>query len=197
MFTGIIQELGHISRLKARPQGLELGIFVPKSYLRTRLGESISVNGACLTVMNKTAKELLFFCQKETLDRTNIPFLTLGEAVNLELALKLSDRLGGHMIQGHVDGVVTLDKKENLGEGKRYWIHLSKFFPGLLMKGSVALDGISLSISRLTKKKLAVDVIPHTFQHTNISLWKKGERINLESDLIGKYVHTFLKTHKS
>ncbi len=193
MFTGLIQNLGRVSCLKPGLQGLKLGIFAPKTYLRACLGESISVNGVCLTVMDKTVKELFFFCQKETLDRTNISFLILGETVNLERALKLSDRLGGHIVQGHVDGVVTLDKKESIGESGRYWINLPRrIFPGLLLKGSVTLDGVSLSISRLTKTKLAVDIVPYTFEHTNISLWKSGKRINLESDLIGKYVEAFI-----
>ncbi len=197
MFTGIIQDLGSVSFLKPGVLGLYLGITAPKSYLRATLGESIAVNGVCLTLQEKTPKELVFFCQKETLDKTNLSLLKTGETLNLERAVRLSDRLGGHLVQGHVDGVVTLDKKESLGESRRYWIKLSKAgFSGLLLKGSVALDGISLTISRLTKTTLAVDVIPHTFLHTNIPLWKCGKRINLESDLIGKHVDAFMKGRK-
>ena len=197
MFTGIIKALGEVREAKQENHAVTLSIRIPKGWKNVNQGNSIAVNGVCLTVFKKNKETMVFFCQKETVDITNIGHLKKGSIVNLERAMSLSDELGGHIVQGHVDAVVKCSAIEKIGEGWRYWLALPKNRPqGIVHKGSVALDGISLTISRLKKDSLSVDIIPFTFENTNIQFWQKGTVINFETDIIGKYVEKYMKAFK-
>ena len=198
MFTGIIENLGKVSTKKKGDKGLYLGIFSLKKNWKIKVGDSIAVNGVCLTVAQTRKKEMIFFCQNETLEVTQLNDLSLGDTVNLEQAMRLSDRLGGHWVQGHVDFTGKVQSQEKIGEGFRYWITLPpKKKKGIVLKGSITIDGISLTISRLKSHQFSVDIIPHTHQNTNIAYWEKGTRVNIETDIIGKYIEQYLKGFSS
>lgn len=193
MFTGIIKALAPVRIVKKNSSEMILSISLPKDWKVVK-GNSIAVNGVCLTVANINKKNAEFFCQKETLDVTCLKLLNNNDIVNLERAMTMADEFGGHMVQGHVDTTSICEKIEKIGEGWRYWIKLPKnSLKGIVLKGSIALDGISLTISRLNKKSLAVDIIPFTHEHTNIKFWKKGTCINIETDIIGKYIESYIK----
>jgi len=197
MFTGIIKALGNIKEIKIKNQEMTLTISLPSIFKKVKNGNSIAVNGVCLTVIKKVKNNVTFFCQRETIEITNLQNLKKGSLVNLESAMTLNDELGGHMVQGHIDLIGTCKKIEIIGEGYRYWIGFSKRPKGLVLKGSVALDGISLTISRLHVSKLAVDIIPFTYENTNIKLWQIGTQVNVETDVIGKYVESYMRAIKT
>lgn len=196
MFTGIIRALGKISEIKKKDGEVTLKIIVPKKW-KVKTGDSIAVNGVCLTVAKINNKMPIFFCQRETIDITNLGYLEKGDEVNLERAMRIGDEFGGHMVQGHVDVTSTCQKVIKIGEGWRYWINIPKKRPkGIVLKGSIALDGISLTISKLTKSAISVDIIPYTYENTNIQFWEKGTIINIETDVIGKYVENYMEALK-
>ncbi len=196
MFTGIIQALGSVKEVKIKNKEMTLTITLPKVFKNVKNGNSIAVNGVCLTVTKKIKNNVTFFCQRETIEITNLKNLKKGSQANLERAMTLNDELGGHMVQGHVDLIGTCKKIETIGEGWRYWVGFSKRPNGLVLKGSVALDGISLTISRLHATKMAVDIIPFTYENTNIQLWEVGTQVNIETDVIGKYVESYMRAIK-
>jgi riboflavin synthase len=197
MFTGIIKALGKVVKAGKKNEALILEILFPETWGKITNGNSIAINGVCLTVADTWKNTALFFCQKETVDVTNLGHLKKNDRVNLEHAMHLSDELGGHIVQGHVDTTGILKSIEKIGEGWRYWITLPKERPsGIVHKGSIALDGISLTISRLKKNSLSVDIIPFTYENTNIQSWKTGYIINIETDIIGKYVEKYMKAFK-
>ncbi len=197
MFTGIIKSLGHIEEAKHNEGQVTLTIRPSKKWGKIKLGDSIAVNGVCLTVARLKKNLPVFFCQKQTVLVTNIGLLKKGQIVNLEGAMKMKDEFGGHIVQGHVDATVTCVGTEKKGEGWRYWVKVPSSRPmGLVPKGSIALDGISLTISDLKKDRLSVDIIPFTYENTNIQGWQKNTIINLETDILGKYVENYLKALK-
>ena len=197
MFTGIIKSLGLIEEAKHDEGKVTLTVRPSKKWGKIKLGDSIAVNGVCLTVAALKKNRPVFFCQKQTVSITNIGLLKKGQTVNLECAMKMKDELGGHIVQGHVDTTVTCMEIEKKGEGWRYWIKLPSSRPvGIVSKGSVALDGISLTVSELKKDRLSVDIIPFTYENTNIQFWRKNTVINMETDVMGKYVENYLKALK-
>jgi riboflavin synthase len=197
MFTGIIQKLGKVVSLKKGEKELILGIKIPHEWPAIKLGDSIAVNGVCLTVAEKKQNTMLFFCQFETLSVTNLGDFKTGDWVNLERAMKASDRLGGHMVQGHVDFTTLCLEKRVIGEGWQYSLQLPRNrVAGLVLKGSIALDGISLTVSHLQTRSFCVDIIPFTHENTNIRFWKKGTRVNVETDILGKYIENYMKALK-
>ena len=198
MFTGIIKSLGVIEEAKHDNGQVTLMVKPIKKLGKIKLGDSIAVNGVCLTVARLKKNMPVFFCQKQTVSVTNIGLLKKGEKVNLERAMKMGDEFGGHIVQGHVDATVTCAGIEKKGEGWRYWVKLPSLRPkGVVLKGSIALDGISLTISDLKKDRLSVDIIPFTYENTNIQGWQKNTIINLETDVLGKYVENYLKALKN
>jgi riboflavin synthase len=173
--------------------GITLGLPVPKKWKGVKKGSSIAVNGVCLTVVRKRGDTVYFFCQQETLDVTTLGGLEPGDRVNLEQAMSLGDEIGGHMVQGHVDFTARVDRVQEIGEGWRYRIRLPARRPaGIVLKGSIALDGISLTVSRLTPRSFSVDIIPFTYENTNIQDWKPKTPVNVETDVIGKYVESYM-----
>ena len=197
MFTGIIKSLGLIEEVKYDDGQVTLTVRPSKKWGKIKRGDSIAVNGVCLTVARLKKNLPVFFCQKQTVSVTNIGLLKKGQIVNLEGAMKMKDEFGGHIVQGHVDATVTCAGIEKKGEGWRYWVKLPASRPlGVVPKGSIALDGISLTISDLKKDRLSVDIIPFTYENTDIQYWQKNTVINLETDVLGKYVENYLKALK-
>ncbi|MEO2083469.1 MAG: riboflavin synthase [Desulfurobacteriaceae bacterium] len=194
MFTGLVEELGKVIEIKRKSKGARLTVSCQKIIDGTKLGDSIAVNGVCLTVVKIGNEKLSFDISQETLRRSTLDLIKPGEAVNLERALKLSDRLGGHILQGHVDTITKITAVKREGEG---FIFKFKIPPGyshlLVEKGSIGIDGISLTVASLSSNEFSVAVIPHTYRATNLQFKKAGDRVNLEFDIIGKYVERMLK----
>ncbi len=194
MFTGIIEEIGRVDTVQRKEGGMVLGIHAPALAAGLRLGDSLAVNGACLTVTQKAQPATLFFdVSLETLTRTGLGTLRPGDSVNLEPALTLNKPLGGHLVTGHVDGQATLTAIRSMGEMVEMTFEVPEDLAEMMMeKGSVALDGISLTIASLGENTFTVAVIPHTLKLTTLGARKVGDTLNLETDMIGKYVRRFL-----
>ena len=188
MFTGLIETVGHVSGVTAVPSGFRARIQTSLAS-DVSLGESVAVNGVCLTVTVNDGGEMQADVGPETARVTTLGSMRIGQAVNLERALRAGDRFGGHFVQGHVDGVGTVDSIRRDGDAN--WLTIS--FPAALAplfipKGSVAVDGISLTVAALRDRQFDVMIIPFTWAHTNLSALRVGEPVNLECDMIGKYV---------
>lgn len=195
MFTGLIQKTGVISSVKRRSGGgLLLGIDHEKWTDVLLKGESVAVNGACLTVTDVVSRACFTCdCLDETLRNTSISTLVKGDLVNLERALALGDRLGGHLVSGHVDGTGIVSAIRPDGPDFVVRVQCSPILlAGMVLKGSIALDGISLTISALQSDAFEVSVIPHTWNNTTLNRFKSGRCVNLETDMIGKYLKRFM-----
>ena len=189
MFTGIIQTVGHVVALDFTKKGGRLSLKPLKSLRALQIGESLAVNGCCLTVVLNHRGKIAFDVSGETFCRTNFKNLEMGEVVNLERAMTLQDRLGGHLVSGHVDATGKITAiGEHGGSGEFVVQYPEKFSKLLIDKGSVAVDGISLTVCNLRKNRFSVYVIPHTLQETNLATRKKDDLVNLEFDMVGKYV---------
>ncbi|MBQ5561331.1 MAG: riboflavin synthase [Lachnospiraceae bacterium] len=193
MFTGIIEEIGTIGKLTE--QGVSATIEIKASLVleHTKLGDSIAVNGVCLTV-TKLGND--FFCadvMAETLRRSSLGALKKGSKVNLERAMAADGRFGGHIVSGHIDGTGTVEKIKPEGNAVWYTISASsEILHCIVEKGSIAIDGISLTVAKITEKDFSVSIIPHTGANTILSLKQPGDVVNLENDVVGKYVQKFL-----
>jgi riboflavin synthase len=189
MFTGIVEELGTVQQA-----GPRLRIECQSVLAGAAAGSSIAVNGVCLTAVGLDASGFSADLAPETLRRSNLGYLRPGSKVNLERPLALSDRLSGHLVQGHVDGVGELSSLESLGDDN-WWMEVkipSELDRYLVYKGSIAIDGISLTIAALRGDILAVTIVPHTRQNTNLSARKPGDLLNLECDMLAKHVEKLL-----
>jgi len=194
MFTGLVETLGRIERVQPAGAGRRLTLSAPPLIEGTRLGDSIAINGACLTVVAIQGEELSFEAGPETLQRTNLGDLRPGDRVNLERALRLGDRLGGHLVQGHVDGVGRVAERRRQGEWEEVWFDtLANLAEQLVSKGSVAVDGISLTVVDVTSDRFSVALIPHTLAVTTLGFKGPGASVNLETDLFAKYVWKCLR----
>ena len=193
MFTGIIEETGWVESICQSGEYCSLIIKAPKILEDASLGDSIAVNGICLTVSQKTTQSFQADVMGETMRRTNLSDLSTGSRVNLERAMKMNGRFGGHIVSGHIDGtgkIVSVRK-----EGNAFWYQIEtgpEILRYIIEKGSVAIDGISLTVAKLEEKSFSVSIIPHTRQETILEDKKPGDRVNLENDLIGKYVERLL-----
>jgi riboflavin synthase len=194
MFTGLIEDVGEIKSLRIGNRAAVLSIQTRLSVRAMPLGASIGVNGTCLTVVKKDGRAFTVDVSPETLKRTSLEALKTGSLVNLERPMRMQDRLGGHLVTGHVDGVATVASIKQAGEFTFFTFRLARQLGSLLVsKGSVAVDGISLTVNDCSKKSFSVAIIPFTLQHTNLRARRVGDKVNIETDLIGKYVHSFLK----
>ena len=193
MFTGIIEELGTISRLEHRSDGARITVSADIVTKDSAEGDSISVNGVCLTALDIAADSFSADVSQETLDRSTLGKLTAGSRVNLERAATPSTRLGGHIVQGHVDGRGEFISAEETGDFRTVRIgfprELARYF---VYKGSVCVEGISLTIASLGDAHFDIAVIPKTWTATNLSTLSPGDAVNLEADIIGKYVERIL-----
>lgn len=193
MFTGIVEELGKVEYIQLQPRAAILSIQAQKVLENTRIGDSIAVNGVCLTVINMSQRTFSVDVMAETLAKTALTELKQGSPVNLERALQLSTRLGGHLVSGHVDGTGTILRIARQEIAHVFEIQTQEaLLPYILPKGSIAMDGISLTVVDVNSRSFTVSLIPHTFQETTLGHKGIGAVVNLETDLIGKYVARFL-----
>jgi riboflavin synthase len=194
MFTGLIEALGQVEALAPCGPGRELILAEPALAPQLTIGESVAVNGVCLTVVACQGNTFRFQLGPETLTRTNLGQLQPGDRVNLERALRVGDRLGGHFVQGHVDGVGTLLRRQPEGDWDRVWFSCpAALTVQMVPKGSIAVDGISLTLVEVTSEGFSVALIPHTLHHTTLGFKKPGDTVNLETDLLAKYVGKYLE----
>jgi riboflavin synthase len=193
MFTGLVLEMGEITSIKKRPGGIILSLRSPEVHLSAELGDSISINGVCLTVVKKEGKKLSFDLSEETLSRTNLGGLKAGDIVNIEPSLTPQAKLGGHFVTGHIDTVGKIRAKVHTGDMLKIEFEappgVTKF---LVEKGSVAVDGISLTVVDILKDGFTVVIIPHTARLTTLGFKGPGDKVNIEADILGKYVAKFL-----
>ncbi len=193
MFTGIIVEMGEVAALNRKSSGASLSISARTLAKDAVLGDSIAINGACLTVVSKQGSVLGFDLSEETLRSTNLGQLTPGDRINLEPSLRADGKLGGHFVTGHVDAVGKIRSKDLTGEAFTMIIEAPEEVTRLLVeKGSIALDGISLTVVDVSEDSFSVVIIPHTARFTTVGFKSAGATVNLEADIIGKYVARFL-----
>lgn len=189
MFTGLIEEVGKVQAIKRSTQAMQLFIDCHKVLEGAELGDSVAVNGVCLTLTQITSTSFMADVMPETLNKTNLGDLSVGQLVNLERALRVGDRLGGHFVQGHVDGVGKLDSSRPLGNAVLFRFQISDALSMYMVeKGSIAVNGISLTLVDVGQKFFTVSIIPHTLAGTNFQSLKPGDTVNLECDMIGKYI---------
>lgn len=193
MFTGIIEGLGTLSSIQSEGQAKRFGITADFDLDGTGLGDSIAVNGACLTVVRLQGRRFDVDVSPETVDKTTFGSVKIGERVNLERALRLSDRLDGHLVSGHVDGMGHLKNRETLANAIILTFSVpEKVAYYMIKKGSVAIDGVSLTINDCDVNSFEVSIIPHTAGITTVGMKAVGAAVNIETDLIGKYVERFV-----
>ena len=196
MFTGLIEEVGSVLGIQATEEGAQLQIVAPLVAERIRIGDSIAVNGCCLTVTAHQERQLTFDLLGETLDRTNLKTLRRESRVNLERALPADGRLGGHFVQGHVDCAARILSLKEKGLDYRLEVELPTAFAHYVAtKGSIALNGISLTVAEVGADSFAVWIIPHTKSQTNLETARVNDLVNLEFDLIAKYLERMLDSH--
>lgn len=197
MFTGLVEGQGTVRILKQEPAGLRLTIQPETDCFSNddiALGDSISNSGCCLTVVKISDNGLDFEAGEETLAKTSLGDLAEGGKVNLERSLAVGDRLGGHFVQGHVDGVATVDAIDRHGEWIDMWFRLPAEMTQLMVpKGSIAVDGISLTLVNVEEERFSVALIPHTLDVTTLGQRSVGDRVNIELDVLGKYVAKLLR----
>jgi riboflavin synthase len=194
MFTGLIEDVGKIASLRLNKKSAVLAVETRLPLRPIALGASIAINGACLTIVKKSRRTFTVDVSPETLDRTSLSSLASGSYVNLERSLRLQDRLGGHLVTGHVDGIGVVETIKPRGDFIFFSFRVPARIGALLVtKGSVAVDGISLTVNQCSRLRFSVAIIPFTLQHTNLRTRRVGDKVNIETDLVGKYVHQFLK----
>jgi riboflavin synthase len=197
MFTGIIEGLGTISAIRPAGQGKRLTVEADFALDETKLGDSIAVNGACLTVIKIRAKQFEVDLSPETLATSTFDKGRRGDRLNLERAMRLSDRIDGHLVSGHVDGVGLIQQLEKRANAIVVTIAVPETLTRyMIRKGSVAVDGISLTINTCDTSSFTVSIIPHTASITTIGMKQKGDAVNIETDMIGKYVERFTRGKK-
>ncbi len=193
MFTGIIEEIGKIKRVSISGKSGSLEIGASKVLFGTKVGDSIAVNGVCLTVTSLSASGFTADVMAETLRRSSLGSLSAGSGVNLERAMAADGRFGGHIVSGHIDGTGTISKMQK--EENAVWVHIkaaAEILNLIVEKGSIAIDGISLTVAGVNESEFSVSVIPHTAEETTLLSKKAGDLVNLENDIIGKYVQKLL-----
>lgn len=193
MFTGLIREVGEVGWLRRTGQTVQLMVKAPRAASRVRRGESVAVNGCCLTVTAHRDKQLLFDLLEESLNCTNLGDLKPGDPVNLERALRVDGRLGGHFVQGHVDCTARVLAIEEKGPDTRIDIAIPEGTAHYLVhKGSISVNGVSLTVAALEKGLFSIWIIPHTLENTNLGDLEPGDRVNLEFDVLAKYVERLM-----
>ena len=193
MFTGIVRELGRIAAVDGTSDGSRIVVQAPETARAANVGDSVAINGVCLTVTDAANGTLAFDAVPETLRRSSLGALAPGERVNIEPALRAGEPLGGHYVQGHVDGVGEIRHTEPEGDGRRVWIDppadLQRY---LVEKGSVAVEGVSLTVAELDAEGFAVALVPHTLAVTTLGDRGPGDSANIEVDILAKYVERLL-----
>lgn len=193
MFTGIVEEIGRIKMINQFRNGLKIEIVATKIIEDMKVNDSVSVNGVCLTAVKISDKSFTADAVGETIRKTTLKTLTINEEVNLERAIRLSDRLGGHLVQGHINGIGTI--KQLYQTDNNYFLEIdvpTQLEKYLVPEGSIAIDGISLTTASLTGTKIQISIIPHTWDNTIIKNKKAGNNVNIETDIISKYLEKLL-----
>lgn len=204
MFTGLVEGLGSVVSVESNGPGVDLTI-IPNEALTdresTRLGDSVAINGCCLTVVRideNPQTRWVFQAGTETLSRTNLGELIPGTQVNLERSVRPTDRLGGHFVQGHIDGTGQVDAIESEGEWINMWFRVPPRLTGqMVSKGSITVDGISLTLVNVEAERFSVALIPHTLQVTTLGSRQPGDTVNIETDILGKYMEKMLQNMDS
>lgn len=198
MFTGLVEALGAVKENVITGAGSRLVVAEERIAPELSLGESVAVNGTCLTVVAVEGAAFTFEVGPETLKRTNLGELQSGDRVNLERSMRLSDRMGGHLVQGHVDGLGHVDQRLPDGEWLTIWFRCPAELAGqMVSKGSIAVDGISLTLVDVERERFSVALIPHTLEVTTLGFKGSGAAVNLETDLLAKYVWKYFQLHQS
>src|SRR6184192_2199358 len=196
MFTGLIEEVGTVSSIREREHSKQLQIVAPRTARKLRVGDSVAVNGCFLTLSAHRGDQLTFNLLAETSDRTNLKALRHRSPVNLERALRADGRFGGHFVQGHVDCTSRIINFDQRRGDRRLEVELpAEFARYVARKGSIAIDGISLTVAEVSQQSFAVWIIPHTKRHTNLGRADVGGLVNLEFDILAKYVERMLSQH--
>jgi riboflavin synthase len=194
MFTGLVEMRAGVGALIAEPPGVRLVVEAPSIARETRIGDSIAVNGCCLTVVEVDEKSFGFDAGAETLSRTNLGRLETGSWVNLERSLKLGDRVGGHFVTGHIDGVGELERRIDEKDWSTFWFRAPvSLMLQMASKGSIAVDGVSLTLVDVEDDRFSVALIPHTLDVTTLGPMAVGDAVNLETDVLAKYVERQLR----
>ncbi len=189
MFTGLVQSLAKVRQIVPEGPGVRLEISDPMFAQRSAVGDSIAVSGCCLTVVTVGEDFLAFEAGAETLARTTLGGLVAGDRVNLESSLRVGDELGGHLVTGHIDAVGTVERREDDEEWSNFWFKVPEGLSRqMASKGSVAIDGVSLTLVDVEDDCFSVALIPHTLHVTTLGMRKVGDRVNLETDVLAKYV---------
>ena len=197
MFTGLVEEKGTVRQLKTSNSACDLSIEAPLVSEDVSIGDSIAINGCCLTVVSINGKLLTFQAGSETLGRTNLGQLQPESAVNLERSLQVGQRMGGHYVSGHVDTLGTVDERNDDGEWAEFWFRVpAELTKQMAPKGSVTVDGISLTIVNVESDRFSVALIPHTLDVTTLGGRNVGDQVNIETDVLAKYVQAQLAGQK-
>ncbi|MGL6225810.1 MAG: riboflavin synthase [Thermoguttaceae bacterium] len=193
MFSGIVESLGKVAAILPEPPGCRIIIESPEITPHIKVADSVAINGCCLTVVETDHNKMVFQAGPETLARTNLGELQVGSPVNLERALAVGDRLGGHFVSGHIDGQAVLSNIKDYGDWADYHFTVTKEIAAhLASKGSVAVDGVSLTLVECTPNSFSVALIPYTLKVTTLGARKIGDKVNIETDLLAKYVQRLL-----
>src|SRR5712691_3338929 len=196
MFTGIIEEVGRVVRIEQRGENRHIAVEAKHAPTEMHTGDSIAVSGVCLTALDIKPTSFSADLAPETWARTSFSRIHEGALVNLELPMKASGRFGGHIVQGHVDGVGRLIELERIADSENWWLHIeipSEIEKYTVFKGSISIEGVSLTVAKLEGNRCTIAIIPHTVEMTNLGSLKPGDPVNLEADLIAKYVEKMMR----
>jgi riboflavin synthase len=195
MFTGLIEGTGKLKTLEPRGKDMRLSIQASFDLEGFQTGESVAVDGVCLTAVSWQARAFTVDVSQETLSRSTLGQRSAGDEVNLERALRLGDRLGGHLVNGHVDGKARVMARKQRGDSLVFVFEVvAELGRYIIEKGSVAVNGVSLTVNRCDEQSFDVNIVPHTARWTTIGTWRVGDEVNIEVDIIGKYVERFVRT---
>tara|TARA_A100001388_G_scaffold277655_1_gene270278 strand:+ start:15496 stop:16089 length:594 start_codon:yes stop_codon:yes gene_type:complete len=197
LFTGIVEEIGILSKIENINSGEKLITIKCKKILKPKLklGDSISINGTCLTVTKFGKTFFSILTSLETLSKTNLGKKKVGDLINLERAMIANGRFGGHIVSGHIDSIGEIISLKKSGKSTEYWFKIkSKFKKYLIDKGSICIDGISLTVNQVKNNTFSVNIIPHTDSETNSKTWKRNQKVNLEFDQVAKYLEKLVKS---
>ncbi|HVM92892.1 MAG TPA: riboflavin synthase [Terriglobales bacterium] len=200
MFTGIVEEVGKIAKIEQRGENRRITVTAQNTPKELGTGHSVSVSGVCLTALDITPTSFCADLAPETWERTSFSRIHEGAKVNLELPMKADGRFGGHVVQGHVDGVGKLIDFERIADSENFWLHIeipSDVEKYTVFKGSICIEGISLTVAKLEKNRCTIAIIPHTVELTNLGSLKPGDPLNLEADVIAKYVEKMMMRGES
>jgi riboflavin synthase len=200
MFTGIIEEVGRVARIEQRGENRRITVEAKLAPKHLRTGDSIAVSGVCLTALNIKAKSFSADLAPETWARTSFPRIRKGALVNLELPMKADGRFGGHIVQGHVDGIGKLITLERIADSENWWLRIElppEVARYTVAKGSICIEGISLTVAGLEGNCCMVAILPHTVKTTNLKSLRPGDPLNLEADVIAKYVEKMMRERSS